>query len=60
MNKYELFSIAINIHNNIVNICDKHKLSTREKLFIIKSVINMLIEDIFNSIDWSITDYKNN
>lgn len=58
MDKYDLFSIATNIHNDMVDICDKHKLNEREKLFIIKCVTNMLIADIFNFIDWSITDYN--
>lgn len=58
MDKYDLFSIATNIHNDMVDICDKHKLNTREKLFITKGVINMLITDIFNFIDKSITDYN--
>lgn len=60
MDKYELFSIAINTYNDIVNICDKHKLSKREKFFVVRCIINMLTEDIFNFIDWGITDYKDN
>lgn len=54
MDKYELYSLVMNTHNKIAETCDKHKLSARERLFIIKCLIGMLIEDIYNFIDIAI------
>ena len=54
MDKYELYSLVVNIHNKIAETCDKHKLSARERLFIIKCLIDMLIENVYNFIDESI------
>ena len=54
MNKYELYSLVVNIHNKMIETCDKHKLNTRERLFIIKCLIGMLIENVYNFIDEAI------